>query len=159
MLLLKAMIRSFAALAFVLAAAGCTTTDTYRAADGGGFGYSDQAIESNRYRVSYRSNDASVSEDGALRRAAEITVRQGYDYFTVVARDLERERGGAQSSVGVGGGSFGRRSSIGLGVNVPLGSPSERVTSRLEIVMATGERPDDPRAYDAQSILRNLSGL
>ena len=152
------MLRFVAALALGLTAAACTTTDVYRAADGNGFGYTDQAIENNRYRVSYRSNEASLAEDGALRRAAEITVRQGYDYFTVVARDLARERTGARSSVGVGGGSFGRRSGIGVGVNVPLGGQSERVTARLEIVMANGERPDDPRAYAAQSILRNLRG-
>jgi len=152
------MLRPIPALALFIVLAACASTNTYGPATGSGFGYTDQAIESNRYRISFRAGDASFAENGALRRAAELTRQQGFDYFTVVSRDLERERTNSGSSVGLGGSTGGRRSGVGIGVSVPLGGQSERVTARLEIVMGREERPDDPRSYSAKSILNNLSG-
>lgn len=136
--------------------AACATGGTYGPASGSGFGYTDQAIEANRYRVTYKASDVSVAENGALRRAAELTVEQGLDHFTVVSRDLARDRRGPSSSVGIGGGSIGRRSGVGVGVSVPLTGGNENTTVRIEIVMGRGEKPEGPRSYNARSILSNL---
>ncbi|MEM9838928.1 MAG: hypothetical protein AAF830_07195 [Pseudomonadota bacterium] len=150
------MFRVFLAPISLLLLAACASSGTYGPASGGGFGYTQQAIEDNRYRVTFKARDASEAEDGALRRAAEITVEQGFDHFTVVSRDLAREQRGPNSSVGIGGGSIGRRSGVGVGVSVPLGGTNETVTARLEIVMGRGEKPEGPRSYRARGILSNL---
>lgn len=135
----------------------CASTTVYGpAASGGGYGYSDQAIEANRHRVTFRGRNRQEADDGALRRAAEVTEAKGFDHFTIVSRDLETRQRSSGSSIGIGGATGGRNSSIGLGVNVPLGGGSEDVTVRLEIVMGQGERPDAPRSYDAASVLSNL---
>jgi hypothetical protein len=149
-----------AAAALALLAAGCAGTPAYGPAEGSGFGYREQAIESARYRVTYRAKSPVEAEDGALRRAAELTRQQGYDYFTVTARSVDRERSASpRSSIGIGGGTGGRRSGVGVGVNVPLGGGgSETATARLEIFMGRGQKPGDPRSYDAGAVLSNLGG-
>ncbi|MEM1381484.1 MAG: hypothetical protein AAGH41_12750 [Pseudomonadota bacterium] len=138
--------------------AACASTSAYGPASGDGFGYSEQAIEAGRFRVTYKASNPSAAENGALRRAAELTKSNGFDYFKVVSRDLQRERSRSNSSVGIGGGTGGRRGGVGVGVSVPLGGGSERTTARLEVVMFKGERPDEPESYDAASILSNLGG-
>ncbi|MCQ8183943.1 CC0125/CC1285 family lipoprotein [Parvularcula maris] len=147
-----------AAAALVFLAAGCAGTPAYGPAEGSGFGYREQAIETTRYRVSYKAKSPIEAEDGALRRAAELTRQKGFDHFTVTARNVDRERSASpRSSVGIGGSTGGRRSGVGLGVSVPLGgSGSESATARLEIVMGNGAKPDDPRSYDAAAVLSNL---
>ncbi|MFC3301867.1 CC0125/CC1285 family lipoprotein [Parvularcula lutaonensis] len=146
------------ALALVMVAA-CAGTPDYGPANARGFGYAEQQIETGRYRVSYKARNAVEAEDGALRRAAELTRMRGFDYFTVVSRDVSRERSGGGSSIGIGGATGGRRSGVGVGLSVPLGGGSEEVTTRLEIVMGKGSKPDDPRAYDANAVLGNLGTL
>ncbi|MEM1409718.1 MAG: hypothetical protein AAGG79_03105, partial [Pseudomonadota bacterium] len=100
---------------------------------------------------------AEAAENGALRRAAELTIANRFDVFTVVARDLEREATGPRSSIGIGGGNAGRRTGLGVGVQVPVGGQSERVTARLEVLMSRGPKPDGNNTYDARSILSNIS--
>lgn len=47
-------------------------------------GYSEQRIESNRYRVTYNGVGAAGRvADWALVRAADLTTEQGYDWFEV----------------------------------------------------------------------------
>lgn len=153
------MDKKIAALLFAsaLALGACASTPSYGPAAGSGYGYSEQAIEANRHRITYRGKSAQEADDGALRRAAEITRLKGLDHFTIVSRDVESRRSGPRSSVGIGGSTGGRRSGIGLGVNVPLGGGREDVTVRIEIIMGSGERPENERSYDARSVLGNLN--
>ena len=69
---------------------GCGEPTSYRpAADG--YGYSEQQIETNRYRVTFAGNELTephTVQNYLLYRAAEITLDRGYDYFTVVDRNL-----------------------------------------------------------------------
>ena len=107
----------FAALLIV----GCAATGPAAyGPDDGKFGYSDTQIESDRYRIVYRGSGGmppEAVEDYALRRAAELTLENGYDWFRVVGRDITgEERGGVGIGAGFGTGSVGRRSSVGVGV-------------------------------------------
>jgi hypothetical protein len=74
-----------------------------------GSGYEDIRIENDRWRVSF-TGTADVSEVEverlALRRAAELALTNGYDWFQVVDRRVGRE-GENRSPVRVGG-SVGR---------------------------------------------------
>ncbi|MEE4210300.1 MAG: hypothetical protein V2I43_13670 [Parvularcula sp.] len=125
----------------------------------GGLGYAEQKIETARYRVSYRARNAAAAENGALRRAAELTLAQGFESFTVVSRDIDTLRDRSGSSIGIGGGTGGRRSGVGVGVTVPLGGTREEVSVNLQIVMSDAPKGSDPREYDAEETLRNLSSF
>ncbi len=145
-------------LALTLFLVACTTSPSYGPRETpGGFGFADQKIETGRYRVTYRARNAAAAENGALRRAAELAIAEGFSNFTVVSRDLETTRDRSRSSVGIGGGTGGRRSGVGVGVSLPLGGGSEEVAINLQVVMGNGERSGDPRQYDARETLSNLS--
>ncbi|MEO1041167.1 MAG: hypothetical protein AAFX52_02655 [Pseudomonadota bacterium] len=147
------------AILTALALGACASAPVYGPSEGNGFGYREQIIEADRYRVSYFADDRLEAQNGALRRAAELTLQNGFDYFVVTSQSSETERQAPRSSVGIGGGTGGRRSGFGLGVSVPIGETSEEVTTSLEIIMGSGPKPADAiQAYDAQEALNNLRG-
>ena len=138
--------------------AACASTPAYGPAEGSGYGYKETPIEDGRYRVSYRGRDQAAAEDGALRRAAELAVARGADWFTVVSRQTDGEvrRGGP--SIGIGGGTGGRGGGVGLGVQLPLGGGGGGArTVYLEVLTGSGPRPDGPQTYDARSVLANAN--
>lgn len=155
-----------AALSAGLLAACAGTPTTYGPAGAGAnaVGYDDLRIEDDRWRVTFIGGSDATAADAerlALRRAAELTLEAGYDWFEVAARRTEGERG-RQSPVRVGGGvgqTFGsggfRGTSTGLGISFSPGQESRAAVS-LEIVARRGDRPDRPDAYDARSILSNV---
>ncbi len=148
----------------VLSACAAVGPVAYGPADEKGFGFDEQRIEDDRYRITYQGSGGmapELVEDYALRRAAELTVQSGFDWFRVTGRDLVgEERGGVSIGTGVGTSSYGRRSSVGVGVGADLGRVGSRdfFTARMEILMGSGEAPDDGEVYDAQSVLNNLNG-
>ncbi|MBI1249870.1 MAG: hypothetical protein GC189_00165 [Alphaproteobacteria bacterium] len=157
--------KRLALAAALMLLAACASTPVYApAARAGGTGYSEQRIETNRWRVIYRggqgANPALVA-DFALLRAADLTVLSGNDWFVVDRRDAEVEPGsrGPSVSVGLGGGNYGRRSGVGVGVGVgfPLGGgqsgPSELL---LEIRMGRGPAPEVPNAYNARDVAQSI---
>ena len=88
----------FAALALVIAVAGCTTTPTpyqaYRSHSEGGIhgGYSDQQLRAGDYVVRFHGNSMTSRdrvERYMLYRAAELTLQQGYDWFLVTDRNTD----------------------------------------------------------------------
>lgn len=127
-------------------------------------GYSESQIESDRYSVTYRAAsgaEASLLQDYALLRAAELTLTSGRDWFWVDRRTLDEtpQGGGPSVGIGVGGGSWGGRSgaSVGVGVNFPLGGQRQRARSAtLEIRFGEGPKQPAENAYDARSTAANL---
>ena len=73
-----------------LVAAGCVSSagPRYERASGpNDFGYYDTRISENRYSVQYRADEAGpYAEDFAMRRAAELTLDRGYQWFQVISR-------------------------------------------------------------------------
>lgn len=99
-------------------------------------------------------------EDYALKRAAELALQNGYDWFRVIARQTTGEqRGGVGLGAGVGGGSYGRRSGVGVGVSGDLGTIGGRdyFTTRMEVLMGEGEPPEDGDYYDAQDVVARIA--
>jgi hypothetical protein len=158
--------RRLSALLFALALAACATAPTYVAATGpNAAGYTHTQIERNRFFVTYRApggGEARLVEDFALLRAAELTLEQGADWFIVDRRSTDARDGAASGpriGVGVGGGSFGRRSGVstGVGVSFPIGGGGPRATAcTLEIRTGTGPKPEDANAYDARAVSASL---
>jgi hypothetical protein len=151
---------SLAAAALWLLAACAGGPTPYQQAQGG-FGYSEQQIEENRYRISFAGNSATsrqTVEDYLLYRAAELTVQTGHDWFEVVDRDTVQESSGYGGSPEVGVG-FGGGSGFGVGLSMPMfgGGGSGRYTADMDILMHDGEKPqDDADAYDAFSVISRL---
>jgi hypothetical protein len=124
-----------------------------------GQGFSEQQIETNRFRVTYNGVGApGPVADRALFRAAQLTVDQGYDWFEVTQRWIDGRpdsAGGVRPSVSIGAGS-GRyggwsTSGVGVGLGFDLSGPQPTSTT-LEMVMGRGAKPDRPDAYDARRV-------
>lgn len=85
-----------APVAAALALAACATATPYQPAGtrGASGGFSEQRIEQNRYRVSFAGNAYTSRqrvENYLLYRAAELTLANGYDTFTIVRRDTDKD--------------------------------------------------------------------
>jgi len=147
-----------AAAVFALTACATAVGTAYAPADSKGFGYTEQRIEADRYRITFAGDGATpqdVVADYAMLRAAELALANGYDWFRVVGSAMDaQEKGGVGIGMGVGGGSYGRRSGVGVGVGGDLGTVGARqfYTARLEVLMGKGEKPDSPDVYDARSL-------
>ena len=164
------MIRTLIVSAAALSLAACASLAPYGPQGGpGGQGYSEQRIESDRFRVTYSGVGApGPVADMALLRAADLTVEQGYDWFEVTQRFIDGRPDSAGGfrpnvSVGYGGGSTrygGRRySSSGGGVGGGLNFEAPSATSTvLEIRLGRGARPDRGEAYEAREVRYALSG-
>ncbi len=131
-----------------------------------GTGFSELRIEDRRWRVSYNGApgmSAGEAERLAIRRAADVVVNNGLEWFTIVdsraMQEPQARRSGSPvrvgGSVGRGWGSGGARSSsVGVGVSMGVGNTSQsrpRAEAVIEIIAGAGEpRPDG--AYDAAII-------
>ena len=145
-------------------------------------GYSELRLEPNRFRVNFQGNTLTSREtvEGYLLfRASELTLQNGFDWFTIVDRATERD---ARTYVepdplyrpwygGYGmwrphwryyGRGFGWRSWDPF-----WGDPFwasrvdvrtvQRFEASAEIVLGRGAKPaDDPRAFDARAVVENL---
>ena len=85
------------ALAGAIAAIGCTTATPYQPEVSGhqiAGGYSEALVGEARYRVNFSGNSLTSRdrvEGYLLYRAAELTVRDGYDWFLIIDRLTERD--------------------------------------------------------------------
>lgn len=170
------MIMRVLMLAAVLGVAACATPTPYGpAVSPGGYGYAEQRIEPTRFRVSFAGNsltDLETVETFLLYRAAELTLQNGYDWFTIADRDTESE----SRLVGTGysgvygphySGFYHRYYHPGYGwypwydpfwANSVNYREVTRYEASAEIVFGRGPRPAaDPRAYDAREVERNLA--
>jgi hypothetical protein len=158
-----------AALAGALAASACESGPTpYQPGEGqSARGYSEQQIESNRWRINFRGNsltDRETVETYMLFRAAELTLQKGFDTFTIVDRDTDR-----RSRIRESGGYYDTRLSYVYFVPrvgwVPMYDTYyqpgrlDQVTqyaASAEILLARGPKGSDPNAFDARDVSQNL---
>lgn len=181
-----AQARTIGALLGLITLSACATATPYQpnlpgqAASGG---YSEQRIETNRFRVTFSGNSLTSREkveSYLLFRAAELTVAQGYDWFAMADRKTDRQ---ARSYLQTDpfytswyGSHFGhftptwRYYGGGLGWNSwhpHMGSPFfasrldvttiQKFEATAEIVMGRGAKPvDDPTAFEAGAVIENL---
>lgn len=149
-------------LAIALAAAllaGCATATPYQAATDG-YGYAEQKLEANRYRLSFTASSATPREtvrNYLMYRAAELTLANGYDRFLLAEQGVAEEAGrGARTGVSFGLGSFGGSTGFGLGVGTGLGG-GEDLRAQAEVLMYAADAAEVPAAaYDAREVKSNL---
>ena len=160
-----------AAMAGALCAAACESygPTPYQPGGNGDRGYSETRIEDNRYRISFKGNSLTgreTVENYMLYRAAELTLQNGYDNFTIINRDTEKDR-----DVRSSGGYMGTRFSYAyfhprygwIGAWEPYWTPSTyreitRYEAYAEILMSRGAKGSDPNAFDARQVSQNLAG-
>lgn len=161
----------------VLGLAACASTPEYVPADDpDDFGHYSTKLDDNRYRIVYNgghSTGLNTTRDYALMRAAELTLRDGYDWFEVVDRETVTmtERGGQRPETGFGVertwyverscGLLSCRQSVRPWTATRLDLDSARSGSRhshmLEILMGKGEIPaKGGNYYNADTIARSL---
>ena len=151
----------FAVAAALLSA--CVTPTPYQPAEPRGFGYSEERLDQNRFRVSFRGNSLTkreTVEDYLLYRAAELTLQNGFSHFLVVGRDTE-----AKTRYRTWIDSYGGRGWFYHGFPHwhdpwyrPWGSfdvqPITNYTATAEVVLLKGPKQEgEVRAFDAQQVL------
>jgi len=146
-----------------LAAACASTPPVYGPAsqNPSGIGYDDVRIENDRWRVTYTAQGERAqleAERLVLRRAADLTIRNGFEWFEIVDRrtvtegeDTSPVRVGGSVSRGWGSGGWSG-TGVGLGVSI---NPGQRpsATATIEIIAGRGA-PRPQGAYDAAALLQ-----
>ena len=148
----------------VLALTACSSQPDYRPAKGNGYGYKEQQISANYYRVTFkaRGDNSAEAKAYAMRRATELTVAQGYDWFVVVDKETMTEkqtdsasRAGAsyQTTTVRDCGLLGCRTRTVQQPSYEIGITTggkEQVEAVLEIRMGKGVMPDGANSYPAR---------
>jgi len=177
------MKRLFVAAAAVgaLALSACETATPYQPINAhnpnASGGYSELQIEPNRWRVTFAGNsvtDRQRVETYLLFRSAELTLQNGFDWFTTVDRNTERQTRtyATPDPLYAGwGGYWGPRWGFyrpGFGWRYghwgdPFWGPDfdiqqvRQYQASAEVVMGHGPKPPgDPRAFDARAVVDHL---
>ncbi|MFC7377594.1 hypothetical protein [Brevundimonas sp. GCM10030266] len=163
--------------AAALALSACATATPYApAGPDSRYGYSEQRVDSDRFRVSFAGNSVTSREQvemSLLLRAAELTLENGHDWFATVNRATDRDvrlqavpdpfyydryspywgpswryyRRGYWSP-------WGYRDPFGRDFDV---REIDRFEATAEVVLGRGSKPtNDPNAFDAREVVNNL---
>lgn len=102
-------LRHLALAASAAALAACASTTPYKpASEPGGYdGYSQTMLDNSTARITFGGNSLTkreTVENYMLYRAAEMALERGYDHFSLVNRDTEKD---SRVSYSPAGGSFG----------------------------------------------------
>jgi hypothetical protein len=158
--------------AMVMLAAGCATETAYQPAGQEAYGYHEQQIEANRFRIGFNGNSVTnreTVETYLLYRAAELTLQQGKDYFVIASRNTDAHSRLESTSPDLGASPWGyrffsRRHGWGLWNDPFWDDPTDyhevtRYEAFAEIEMFSGHKPaDNPNAFDAHDVQTNLQG-
>ena len=158
------MTRRLLGIATALALAACASAPTlYQPAAGPqAVGFSEYRIEPGRYRITFRGGPGAPAQqvaDYALLRAADLALADGYDWFRVSERFIAQAGpdSGPRMSVGTGGASLGRHSSVGVGIGTSFNlGGGAALAQTLEVVMGKGAKPRDADVYDAREVRRTM---
>ena len=163
------------ATAAALALSACATATPYGPAGvNSRYGYAEQRVDADRYRVSFAGNSVTSREQvemALLLRAAEVTADAGYDWFATVNRATDRD----VRLQGIPDPFYRDRYSPFWGPSWryyrrgawspwrdPFGPEFDvreidRYEASSEIVMGRGPKPaGDPNAFDAREVMSNL---
>lgn len=165
-------------ITFATGLGACASTPKYTPADDAeDYGHYSTRLDENRYRIVYngnRSTGLNTTRDYALLRAAELTLRDGYDWFQVVDREsatiVQTQRESqpqtgfsyerayyVERSCGLLGCSQSVRPWTTTRVDMNDGRSRTKHTHVLEIVMGKGSVPQDGgNYYDAETVAKSL---
>lgn len=148
-------------VALAATVAACATATPYQPTRHGQ-GFSEQRIESNRYRINFSGNSITprqTVENYLLYRAAELTLQQGYDWFELVDESTTAETRYRHD--------FGGWHGWGPYYWYPRGAmmsststPETEFEASASILMHKGAKPAAERkAFDAREVKANLESV
>ena len=151
------------AIAMLALLSACASSTPYQSAEDSRWGFSEQQIEGDRFRISFGGNaitDRETVESYLLYRAAELTLEQGYDYFLMVTRATDEETNSYRSGFNPHY-SFYRPRWGWRGHHDPFWNDipmreRTRYEASAEILLARGTKPSDANAFDARDVIANL---
>ncbi len=142
--------------------AACAHPTPYQAAQDG-YGYSEQRIEDNRYRIAFHGNSVTpqqVVENYMLFHAAEVTLRNGYDYFDVADRHVDKSTSYLATYDNFAYPTYYHRFPYDRWDTGPYSGtyhPISRYTITADIVLYHGQKPvNKVNAYDARDVIQRL---
>ncbi len=168
------------AAAATLTLAGCETATPYQPIDAhnptASGGYSEQQIESNRWRISFAGNSLTsrdTVERYLLYRSAELTLAQGGDWFAANERQTDKATqtyvdpyfgaywgprwGLYRRGYGWGYGRWGDPFwGPGFGPGPLDVTQISQYQASAEIIIGRGQKPADRSAFDARSVIEHL---
>lgn len=122
------------------------------------YGYSEQRLQDDRYRVQFAGNEATpraTVQDYLLFRAAELTLADGRSHFRFLEQSVEEHR--REESVVVSAGNGLYRYPLFLGTSVIQGFVNKRFDAIGQFVTLPGDPLDgDPNVFNAAEVKRNL---
>lgn len=140
----------------------CGSPTFYQPASNG-YGFAEQRLEANRYRITFRGNSitpVSVVENYMLYRAAEVTLQSGYDYFEVADKKTNKSTRYFATYNDFGRPYYFRRYPYYFNDFGPYTAdyrPIEEFTAAANIIMLNGRKPANrPDAYDARDVMQRL---
>lgn len=158
-------------LAASVALAACASAPDYaEARSDRSSGYSETQLEADRYLVRYRvrNDEPEEARTLALRRAAELTLLNGYQTFEIVSQIGTRDRESdtyhsaypAAPVVSQRCGLLICQSSVihPSGVGATTRFEREESLVELDIVMSDKDARVSPSLYDASEVYASLSG-
>jgi hypothetical protein len=153
-----------AALFTLAALSACAPNPTpyLPAASNKGYGYSEQQIEQNRWRVTFTGNTDTprqMVENGLLYRAAQLTKANGYDYFVVATQDTEPSTRYRSTFTGYQGFGHFHHSWWGAGFDTGYSDsyPVTNYSAYADIVMVKGKKDvNDFKAFSADEVEAKL---
>lgn len=149
----------------------CASSPVYSPASDNGFGYSHSQLDSNSYRVHFkmRGDDSKQAMDYAMRRAAQLTLENGYDWFVINDQQtLTHTRENADPSISHSQTMVVTRDCGLVGCKTrsypvhqttfgtQLESSQSMVESIIAIRMGKGIRPQSDSSYDALEVHKRL---
>ena len=175
-------IRAVLAVAAVLTLGACVGETPYQSLatspDPGRGGYSERQIEPGKWRVLFSGNSLTsrqTVETYLLYRAAELTVEQGYDWFSLQKAETRAHpklqtvpTPAPQAMDGAwgphwryrGGSWFGGWRDLEPDAPPPPAMTDRTLTAYVafaDITLQHGAKPaDDPAAFDARAVLKRL---
>jgi hypothetical protein len=154
--------KSSPVLALVVLLVGCATS--YQKQGFWGDGYTDTQLDDRTFSVEFRGNTATsrqAVETSLLYRCAELTATAGYDYFVILRNDTERQ----DLPITMPGEYLARTTYLWSGLAITRGTyePGSTINytsygaNALIRVFRGVPPPDNPTAFDAKVLMRNLS--
>ncbi len=134
------------------------------------YGFSEQQLEENRFRVTFTGNadtPRQMVENALLYRCAELTKARGYDYFVMTTQDTDSSTRYRSTFTGYTGFGYYRHNwpwygpgygyGGGMGPDTAVTYPITTYSAYAEIVLMKGKKElNDIKAFSADDVLAKV---
>jgi hypothetical protein len=145
--------------ALLLGLAACATATPYQPQQRG-YGYAEQRLETNRYKVVFAGNSSTprqTVENYLLYRAAEVTLLNGYDYFVLADQNTQSDTRYQETFTGIGAPYYWYPRGYYGAVGSSTANPITEFEAQANILVFKGTKPaDNFKAFDARDLKANL---